>query len=220
AAEQNQSATVVANVERRNGFADEIKLSIEGFSSANEPIAKSIDVPAVTLKTNASRAEFQMSARLDGESGSRPIFVRAESGSNVGQVSRFMDFKISEFPFVLSTSLPRLGMTALRPGQTNSAAAEAEFSIKVARRGLFSDEIALSIEGLPEGITATSTNLVRGLGEAEFKFVATEKAKPATNNVVIVGVANVNGREFRQRAPVIQLIVNAPAEVAATTAAK
>ncbi|MEO6036630.1 MAG: PPC domain-containing protein, partial [Verrucomicrobiota bacterium] len=118
AAEQNQSATVVANVERRNGFADEIKLSIEGFSSANEPIAKSIDVPAVTLKTNSSRAEFQMSARLDGESGSRPIFVRAESGSNVEQFSRFMDFKISEFPFVLSTSLPRLGMTALRPGQT------------------------------------------------------------------------------------------------------
>ena len=222
AAEQNQSATVVANVERRNGFDGEIKLSVDGFSAPSEVATKSIDVPPVTLKTNATRAEFRLTAKLEGEAGTRPIFVRAESsvnGGNVEQFSRFMPFTISEFPYVLSTSLPRLGITALRPGQTNAAAAEAEFSIKVVRRGLFTDDIALSMEGLPEGIMASSTNLLRGLGEAEFKLTATDKAKPTTNSVIVVGVANVNGREFRQRAPEIQLIVNAPA-VSETAAIK
>jgi len=220
--EQNRPATVVATVQRRSDFEGEIKLSVDGFSAANEPITKSVEVQPVTLKTNATRAEFKLVAKLDGEIGARPIYVKAESSANGGiveQYTRLMDFTISQFPFVLSTSLPRLGVTALLPGQARSAAAEAQFSVKVERRGLFTDDVMLSIEGLPEGIVASSTNLLRGLSEAEFKFTATDKAKPTTNTVVIVGVANVNGREFRQPASGIQLIVSAPA-VSETAAIK
>jgi hypothetical protein len=103
-----------------------------------------------------------------------------------------------------------LAVTA-QPAGAKSAAGEAEFSIKVTRRGLFTEDITLVLEGLPDGISATSTNLARGVGEAAFKLTASDKAQTGkTNTITVVGTATANGRTLQQRAPGITLVVNAP----------
>jgi hypothetical protein len=220
--EQNQSMKVFAEVERQKGFSGDVKISVEGFSAANEPITKSLDVGEATLKTNETRGEISLKAKLDSETGTRPIFLRAEAkvdGQPVVEYSRPMELRIAEFPFTLNNSLPRLAVTTPPSGATNSTASEAEFSVKTQRRGLFTDDIELSIEGLPEGVSATSTNLLRGTTEAGFKLVASEKTKPSTNTLTVVGTAEVNGRKFQLRALGIQFIINAPSAEANQTAA-
>ncbi len=221
--EQNQSSKFLAEIERRKGFSGDVKISVEGFSAGNDPIAKNLEVGEITLKTNDTRAEIAMKAKIDSETGVRPIFARAEAkvdGQTVVEFSGPMLLRVTEFPFTLENSLPRLAVTTPAAGVKNSIASEAEFLTKTQRRGLFTDEINLTIEGLPEGVTATSTNFFRGNSEVNFKLTASDKSKPSTNTLTVIGTAEVNGRKFQLRGPGIQFIVNAPAEVNQTAAAK
>jgi hypothetical protein len=221
--DQNESTKVIAEVTRRNGFSGEVKVSVEGYSAGNEAITRSFEVGQATLKGADSRAEISTKAKLDSETGTRSIYARSEAsvgGQTVVTFSRPMSFRIAEFPFTLVNSLPRLSVTVPAAGSTNNAASEAEFSVKTERRGLFTEDVALSLEGLPEGITASSTNIVRGTGDASFQLVATEKAKASTNNITVIGTANVNGRQFQLRGQNLQLIVNAPSEMKETAAVK
>lgn len=221
--EQNQSTTLQAEVQRRKGFSGDVKVSLEGFSAGADPITKSFEVQPVTLKDKSQRADFTAKAKLDSETGTRLVFVKAEAtvdGQPVVQYGGGIPVTVTEFPFTLANSLPRLAVTA-QPAGAKSAAGEAEFSVKVTRRGLFSEDIALALEGLPEGILATTTNLPRGIAEAAFKLTATEKAQAnKTNSLTVVGTATVNGRTLQQRAPAISLVVNAPAEMETKPAAK
>ncbi|HKS35605.1 MAG TPA: PPC domain-containing protein [Verrucomicrobiae bacterium] len=219
--EQNQSAAVEVAVRRRNGFLGEIKVIAEGFSAGKEPLTKNVDVEAVTLKAPDSRATLNLKAKQDAETGERMIVFKGEAkveGQGVTQYSRAIPLAIDPFPFTLSSSLPRLALTALSP-ESKSAASEAEFSIKANRRGWFTEDINLSVEGLPEGISINSTNLARGVGEAGFKILASDKA-PAGKEIslTVVGTANVNGRAYQFRAPAIKVTINAP-EPAAQVAA-
>ena len=220
--EQNQSAAVEVAVRRHNGFMGEIKITPEGFSAGKESLTKNVEVEAVTLKAADSRATINLKAKQDAETGERMIVFKGEAkvdGQAVTQYSRAIPLEIDPFPFTLSSSLPRLSVTALSR-ESKSAASEAEFSIKASRRGWFTEDINLSVEGLPDGISINSTNLARGVGEAGFKILATDKA-PAGKEIslTIVGTANVNGRSYQFRAPTIKVTVNAPeaaAEVAAS----
>ncbi len=221
--EQNQSSTLLAKIRRHDGFAGDVKVSVEGFSAGKDSISRSVEVQSVTLKTNATDAEFKLQAKNDSEIGTRPIYLKAETtvdGQSAVEYSEPIPLTITEFPFTLVNSLPRLALTALPKG-TQSAAGEAEFSVKATRRGLFNEEIALAFEGLPEGIVATTTNLPRGVTEAAFKLTTNEKAKAGTTNkFTVVGSAGVNGRTFTHRTPEISLIVNAPSETGEQAAAK
>lgn len=208
--EQSQSTSVEALLTRRGGFTADVQLSLEGFSTGRDPITRSVETQPVTLKGTDTRATLHLKARLDSELGTRPIWIKAE-GQGVTILSRPLTLTIVEFPFSLSTSLPRLGVTVPPPG-VKSEAAEAEMTVKTARRGWFTDDITLALEGLPEGLTATSTNLPRGVAEALFKLTATEKAKPGTNTVTFIGTTTVNGRTFQNRAA-FTLTVNPAAEL-------
>jgi outer membrane lipoprotein-sorting protein len=214
--EQNQSASVEVVV-RRNGFTGDIQVTAEGFSSGKEPLSRNVDVQAVTLKGADSRATLNLRAKLDSETGTRFIVFKAEAkvdGQTVTQYSRAILLSIDPFPFTLANSLPRLAIAALPP-EKKSAASEAEFSVKTARRGWFTDDISLSVEGVPEGITITTTNLARGVNEAGFKIIASDKASVGKEvSLTVVGTANVNGRAYQLRAPAVVLTVNAPAEAA------
>jgi hypothetical protein len=215
--EQNQSATVEVAVRRNSGFAGDIQVTAEGFSSGKEPLSKNVDFQNVTLKGGDSRAMLNLKAKLDSETGTRLILIKAEAkvdGQTVTQYSRTIPLTIDAFPFTLANSLPRLAVSAL-PAEKKSAASEAEFSVKTARRGWFTDDISLSVEGVPEGITITTTNLARGASEAGFKIIATDKAPVGKEvSLTVVGTANVNGRAYQLRAPAIVLTVNAPTEAA------
>lgn len=210
---QGESTTVEALLTRRADFTGEVRVAVEGFSAGREPISRSVATKAVTLQGNAMRARLDLTAKMDSEVGTRPAWFKAEAevdGRTVRVLSQPFLLTIAPFPFTLATSLPRVSVTVPPPG-VQSPAAEAEFSIKTERRGWFTDDIALELEGVPGGITATSTNLPRGSTEAVIRLIASENAAAGTNTLTIVGTAHVNGREFRHRAS-IALIVSPPAE--------
>jgi hypothetical protein len=216
---QNDSATLRGAVKRANGFKGDIAVSLQGFSaSTQDEITRSLEVGSVTVPGDASEFSIPARAKLSSEIGTRPITLRAEAkvdGAEVVQFSQPIPLSIVEYPFVLSSSLPRLSLTVPGAG-VKSAASEAEFSVKVERRGWFTDAISLSLEGLPEGIVATATNLPSGVGEALFRLTTNEKAKPGTNTFTIVGAANVNNNEFKQNGPSVVLTVNPSADAPET----
>lgn len=216
-AEQNVRATLEVEVIRAPDFNGEIVLSLEGFSAGRDPITKSFDPRGITFKAGETRGKLSLKPKFDSELGTRPIWVKAEAPYKGGQAvtySRPVPFTVTEYPFTIATSLSRLVLTALPAGVVSSAA-EADLVVRVSRRGLFGEEIALTYEGLPEGVTISSTNVLRGTGEALLKLVATDKAKAGTtNNLVVVGSASVNGRTFQQKTKPVTLMINAPIEVA------
>jgi len=107
--------------------------------------------------------------------------------------------------------LPRLAVTAMPPDK-KSAASEAEFSVKANRRGWFTDDINLAVEGVPDGLLINSTNIARGTGEAAFKITASDTA-PAGKEVslTVVGTATINGRNHQFRGSPVVVTINAPA---------
>ena len=221
--EQDQSATVEVAARRHGGFAGDIQVTAEGFSSGKEPLGRNVELQPVTLKGSDSRAALNLKAKLDSETGTRMVLFKGEAkvdGQSVTQYSRAIPLTIDPFPFTLSSSLPRLAVTALPPDR-KSAAGEAEFSVKANRRGWFTDDINLAVEGVPEGITINATNIARGGGEAGFKIIANDKA-PAGKEVslTVVGTANINGRNYQFRSSPIVVTINAPAAEAASASEK
>jgi hypothetical protein len=165
------------------------------------------------LKANEARAELKLKARPDSEIGTRPILVRAESsvdGQTFTQYSAALPLTIEQIPFVLSTTLKRLSVTALPPG-SQSAAGEATFTVKAERRAGFSGEVNLALEGLPEGIIATVEKVPANAAETIVKLVATEKAPSGQEfSLILTGSGVFNDRTYKYRPAEIKLSVNAP----------
>jgi hypothetical protein len=217
--EQGQSGGVEVLAQRHEGFTGEIKLAAEGFSSGREAITRSFEVSQPTLKANESRATLNFKAKNDAEVGTRAVVIKGdavENGQPVTQYSHPFPIIVTEIPFTLSSSLPRLIVTVLPPG-AQSAAGEAAFQVRAARRAGFNGEIALTMEGLPEGINATIEKISANAGEANVKLVATEKAPFGTNTLTVIGTGLFNDRNYKQRSAGITLVVNPP-EPAVTNA--
>lgn len=218
--EQNQSVNLDAYLERRNGFAGEVKISLEGYSAGREPVTRSVDYQPLTLKGTDTRGSIAVKAKLDSEVGARFVAFKAEAsinGKNIAQFSEPMPLAITQVPFLLSTTLKRLAVTALPPGSTSSAG-EAVFAVRAERRAGFNGEIALKFEGVPEGVTLTGDKIPEGAGETTVKLLASEKA-PAGKEVQlkITGSGSHNDKVYRFAPADIPLQVNAPepAETAA-----
>lgn len=223
ALEQNQTAAVEVMAQRREGFAGDIKLSAEGFSSGPNPITKSLEVAEITLKGNESLGKINFTARQDSEVGTRTVVVRGDAivdGRPVTEYSRPVPVSVAQVPFVISSTLSRLMITAL-PSGSLSAAGETSTTIKVDRRAGFTNEVLLALEGLPPGVNSMLERIQANAGETVLKIVATEKAAIGTNfSFSILGTGLHNDRHYRSRSSAITLIVSAPeVEPAAPAAA-
>jgi hypothetical protein len=210
--EQNQTATVEVLAQRREDFPNEIKLSAEGYSTGKDPISKSLEVSELTLKPNESLGKLTLKARQDSEVGTRTIIIRGVGGLN-GQIytqyTRELPVTITQIPFVVSSTLSRLTVTAL-PTNAQSAASETATTIKLERRAGFTNEVALSLDGMPAGINVTLDKIPANGGETTLKLVATEKAPVGTNSVTIVGTGLHNDRNYKHRSGTISVVISAP----------
>jgi hypothetical protein len=222
--EQNQSGSIEVLVERRNGFNGEIKIMPETYSGVREGIGKSFDFQPLVLQAGMNSGTLTLRAKTDAELGARPLVLKAEAqsdGQTVADYSRPLPLATDQIPFVLSLSLKKLLVTAL-PENTGSAASEAVFAVKVARRMGFTGELALTLEGVPEGVQATVANVAENAAEAAIKLVASEKAATGKEySLTITGVGTHKDRIYRFKSPPISLTINAPekdaeAKVAAT----
>ncbi|HTD87058.1 MAG TPA: hypothetical protein VK850_10820, partial [Candidatus Binatia bacterium] len=215
--EQNETARIEIMAQRKEGFPGDIKLSAEGFSSGRDPITKSFTVSEGSISATQTVGRVKLQARLDSEVGTRTIVVKGESG-DVTQYSRPIPVTISQVPFTVSSTLARLSVTAL-PTNAQSAASQAETAVKLERRMAFTNEVQLSVEGLPAGIISTLDKIPVNGGETTLKLVATEKASAGTNSLTIVAAGLHNDRNYKQRSGAITLIVNAPESVDTNTVA-
>jgi hypothetical protein len=227
AIEQNQSGRIEVLAARKEGFTGDIKLTAEGFSSGKESITKSFDVREATLKGGESLTNLKLTARAEAETGTRTIVIRGEAsvdGQAMTQYSRPVPVTVTEIPFMISSTLARLNVTAL-PTNSQSAARQTETTVKLARRAGFTNEVSLAIEGVPAGVETTLEKIPANGAETILKLVATEKAPPGTNSLTIVASGSHNDRNYKHRSGAISLIINAPdpgetnAPVAATATA-
>lgn len=215
--EQGNSAGIDVVAERRDGFNGDIKLSADGYSSDRQPITRSLEISSPPLKGNEAHGALKLKANLNSEIGTRPIFVKGEANVN-GQVfteySALLPATIKEIPFVLTTTLKRLSVSAL-PSSSNSAAREAVFSVKAGRRMGFTNEIDLKLEGLPEGVTASINKIPANANETTVKLVASEKAPVGKDySLRILGVGQFGDRTYRNQPGEIKLAITAPSEPA------
>jgi hypothetical protein len=214
ALEQDQSVNIDALIERRDGFNGDVKVSLEGFSAGREPATRSFDYQPVTIKANESRGSISMKAKLDSEIGARMMVLRGDAtvnGQPVTQYSAPFPVQTSEIPFMLTTTLKRLVVTAVPPG-SQSSANEAVFQVKANRRAGFKGEITLQLEGVPDGISATVDKIGESNGEATVKLLASDKVAPTTKEIELklTGVAVFKDKTYRFKPPAIALQINAP----------
>jgi hypothetical protein len=211
--EQNQSGNIDVIVDRRGGFKGEVKITPEGFSTGRDPITRSFDMQPLTVKASDSHGNISLKTKLDSEITTRPVVLKAEAtvnGETITDYSSLLPVATSPIPFVLSTTMKRLVITAI-PSGTQSAAAEATFTVKAERRAGFSGEIQLKLEGLPEGVTLTMDKIPANGGESVAKVIASDKA-PAGKEVqlTLTGTGVFNDRTYRFSPQTIALLVNAP----------
>jgi len=220
ALEQNESGTVEVFALRRDGFNGEIKLVAEGFSAGREAATRSFNGGDGVIKAGENVGRIKLTPKMDSEIGMRTLVVRGESmveGRQVVSFTQPIPVAVTQFPLVLSSTLPRLSLTVLPPGST-SAAGEAETKIRVERRAGFAGDVELSIEGLPEGVRSELPKIPAGVGEVALKLFATEKAKVGTNyNLTVVGAAVVNDRNYKVRTGKIGLTIGLPEAVEVAT---
>ena len=217
--DQLKSGNVDVLINRRFGFAGDIKLSAIGFTVGREPITKSLDVKEVTVKSEARTAQLKFTAKVDSELGTRAVLIRGEAndeGQTVVEFSQPVALTVAQIPFVLSAP-GRVALNAPRPGSTNLD--EAELKLKIDRRG-FMGAIPLTLDGVPAGISVNGTNVPANAGEVTMTFFATDKTQPLTNGTfTIQGTAMHNDRLYRHKTGGIKISVSAPpVELASTNA--
>jgi hypothetical protein len=218
--EQHQTGTIDVVVERRAGFGGEIRVTAEAFSPARDSMTRTFEYQPLVLKAGETSGKLSLRVKSDAELGARALVLKAESGEFAAH-SQPVPVSIAEIPFTITPSLRKLLVTAL-PESAGSAASEAAFTVKASRRMGFAGELALTLEGVPEGVTATVEKIAANGSEAAIKLVASEKAETGKDhNITITAVGAHNDRTYRFKAAPIVLTVNAPEkEAEAKIAAK
>lgn len=222
--EQNASVSLDVNVVRRGGFDGEVKVLAEDLPG--------VSVPAVTISAGQSRAKLTLNAAYNAEVGTRPVMVRAETtvADNVvvqhapvsvqlttQGIAMFLTAMLPGSSFFRTDSF-KLSAVAL-PGGTKSEANQTEFVVKVDRRGL-PGEIALALEGLPAGVTATVNNIAADKNEAAIRLVVSDKAETGKElSFHVVGSATHQDRIWRQKTQAVKLFLTAPEKETAAVAA-
>ena len=221
--EQNAGTALDVSVIRRDGFAGEVKVLAEDLPG--------ISIPAVTLPAGQARAKLALNAAYNAEVGTRPVMVRAEAVIEGNTVVQY-----APVPVPVTTQGIAMFLTAMLPGSsffrtdtfklsavalpegTKSEANQTEFVVKVDRRGL-TGEIALALEGLPAGVTATVNPIAADKNEAAIKLVVSDKAETGKElSFNVVGTATHQDRIWRQKTQSVKLLLTAPEKETAAVA--
>ena len=210
--EQNENGKIDLLV-NRGGFDGEIRITPEGFSTGREPITRSFEFQPLVIKPGQNRGTLSLKAKTDSEVTGRHIVLRGEAdvdGSTVTVFSPLVPVQTVQIPYVLTTSLKKLIVTAL-PSESESAASEAVFTVKADRRMKFDGEIELKLDGAPDGVSVEIGKIPENGGESPVKLRASEKAPAGKEFKLTISGAGVhNDRTYRFRAPPVTLVINAP----------
>lgn len=168
---QGNSASTYVNVEGQYGFSGNVALSVSGLPSGVTPIWGPNPTTSSTqlyLYATSSVAPGQYSLRITGASGS------VTSTSNVALTVAVPTFTISP-----------LGTVTMGVGTSNYV------YVSIQRQYGFSSNIAMSVSGLPSGVTASfSPNPVTGTFTSSSMMLQTSaSAAPGQYTVTVTGVS-------------------------------
>ncbi len=219
---QNAAGKLDIAVIRQPGFDAELKVTAEGPAGVN--------IPPLVLPPGQSTGSLQLNAAYNAATGTRPVLVRCEAvidGQSVVQAApRLVDLTVEGIPLFATAMLPgspffrtdavKLSAVAL-PTNSPSAANRSEFVVKVERRG-YDGEVALALEGVPEGVIATFQPLPAKARETSIQLLATENAPTGKDHAITVTTTFTQGdRIWRQKTAPVTLTLAAPAiEIAST----
>ena len=92
------------------------------------------------------------------------------------------------------------GSTVVRRGGAD------DLAVLISRRGGFSGDVVLAVEGLPVGVTCDAVTIPAGAGSAALVFRGAADAPAWSGLVRIIGKANVNGKELAREARGAQVV--------------
>lgn len=174
------NASFKVSVARQSGFDEAIVLAVTpakgglpgGITAAVKPIAKGTNEVDVTFSANekAALGEFTAALTATHKKGKQTV-VQAVPG---------IMLKISE-PFQLSIddfkhSIPSNG--------------ELSLNVRLTRNPAFKSPVKLTVEGLPQGVTAVAVEIPADKSEGKLTLIAKEAKPVAVEKLVIVGVGS------------------------------
>jgi len=190
------TAAFEVKTERLNGFDEQVAVAIEGlppgFTAEATPIEKGKPSSAVTIKGPGAIAE-----------GDYPIVVRG-SGNFQNQPRT-----VTLDSVVLRVSKP-LGLTAAAAGPLTTGATQ-KLKLTANRFGDEKGAIALTLQGLPLGVTAPAEiAIAEGQTEVEIDLTAAADAMLGQAQITVVGATTIQGRAISVESPPAPLEVKMP----------
>lgn len=163
---------LTVTAERKEGFAEDITLSVVGLppnvTAAAQPIAK--DAGSVT---------FAVTAAENAPVGDYPLVVvgKGKKDNREFQVSIPAVLRVAPAPFTLALAE---SPAAIKPGEKVRVKAVAT------RKGGFAGPIDLELKNLPAGLTAPKATIAAGANEVEIELTAGADAAPVEKTDVVL----------------------------------
>lgn len=207
---QGKSTSCGVSATRKSGYTGAISLLVSG-------LPRGVSASQANIAENQNQATLTLTAAGDASVGIQNLVVSGSVTINNQQVSTAavaIPLVVFEAPFVLTAN--PTDPTIIQGGavvipQEGAVVA----TVNVTRKGFFTGAIALSVEGLPEGVTAAEASIAEGQSEGTILLTADQNAKPGSyKNVIVKGAATVNNQTITQPAAAVTLIVTAKSETA------
>jgi hypothetical protein len=199
---QGQSTSYSVTVDRVNGFAGSVTLSVGSLPSgatASWKLSNGTSSNVVPPSLNSATLTIQ-TASTTPTATSQPV-VTATSD----KLSHTTTLTLA----VQAAAQPNFTLAASPSSQTVVQGDQTSFSVNVNRTGGFSGAVSLSVSGLPKGATASwaSSSTVSGPSSgATLVIDAAENTKEDTSALTVTGSGTINGSSVSRSAAVTLIV--------------
>ena len=207
---RGSSITMQIDVTRLDGFDGPIRLTCPA-------LPKTFDLSHTLIEPSQNRALLTVTAPWNAPLGLMPISIVGVCAVGSQQIER----TATPDPILLTVmEAPQFTLTLAEIGLSVVHNKSVNLHVTANRRGGFVGQVALSVVGLPNRVTAAPVTIAEGETEAtllikagsferreQFSVVPT----PGTNYISVTGTATINSVPVKQSTPAIPLtIVEAP----------
>jgi hypothetical protein len=193
---QGQAAQVPVQVVRKMGFNGAINVTLGA-----QPQLNNINAPQVTIAGDKSEGVFTINAAANAGTINYGMFISGNA-NNVVQTTTL---------FALNVVAPPMALAINPNNPTVMMGAAVPVKVTLTRNNNFAGEVALSLAGLPNGVTGNMVTVPGDQKEATLMITASGAAAPgATQNITVKATTKVNGQDVTLSSPPLTLTVNAP----------
>lgn len=219
----------IANIVRRN-YAGPIEVSIVGHPG----ITGSVNVTAAAPPAaNLPIAVLPITAKPDVKAGAYEVRIQAKAMINGNEVKSFasssaairaamgnLPFPPREFEtaFFVAVGEPPFRIAAKYAHPEGVRGQPIPLTITASRVSGFTEDITLTVVGLPPNVTAAAKPIAKNTNEVQFPLTAAANAPLGSFGVIVVGRGKFQNRDFAVAIPAT-LTISLPIEVQATAPA-